>query len=240
MRLRLLALVALCSLVVAGQARADRRPFAFTYTSSLIAPNATELEFYQTTRLRSPAGNSWEYRFEIEHGLSERVDLSIYQIFVQPEGGELSWNAVQLRGRYRLAAPGSTIGDPVLYLEYNRKTDLKLQNKFEAKLLLSHHVRQMILAANPVYEFFWAPGDPIHEFGLDLAAGAELSYRFTAGAELLFRRELLKNEPNETSAYVGPALSLASGNLFYTLGYVWGLTDDSDDARFRFLMGVGL
>lgn len=240
MRPRLLTITVLVLTAVASATYADRRPFAFTYTNSMIAPEATELEFYQTTRLRSPNANSWEYRFELEHGISERFDLSVYQIFLQTETEKLAWDAFQIRGRYRLATAGKVVGDPVLYLEYQRKLDLKLQNKFEGKLLTTFHSGNLIVAANPVYEFFWAPGDPIHEFGLDAAVGLELSYRFTLGAELLLRREMLKDVEDESKAYFGPGFSLATGGVFYTFGYVWGLTDDSDDARVRLLIGVGL
>ena len=149
-------------------------------------------------------------------------------------------------GRVPVAHPlssgraGKVKFDPVLYLEYNRKVDLSKQNKLEGKLLLAEDFNKVNLAINPVYEFFWAPGDPIHEFGLDVGLAYELTYKFTIALESTSRYEILKDEDNETSSYFGPTISFATGSVYYTAGYAWGLTDDSNDARVRFILGAHL
>lgn len=236
--LKLLAYVTVALLMAAPSTFADRRKYAWTYAYGTIAPEATELEFYQTTRIDET--DSWEYRIEIEHGLTPKLDLSVYQIFAQNEGDRFRWDAVQIRGRYRLAEPGEFFMDPLLYLEYNRKTDLSLQNKLEGKLILSRDIDRVNVAVNPVYEFFWAPGDPVHEVGLDAGVSYELSYKLSIALESTTRYEFVKGAEDETSSYFGPTLSLAVGEVYYTVGYTWGLTDDSNDARVRFLMGIGL
>jgi hypothetical protein len=203
-----------------------------------MPPNATELEFYQTAKLDK--SDAWEYRIEIEHGLSPRWDISVYQIFSQNEGDAFKWDAVQFRTRYRLVEPGQMMFDPVLYLEYRRKIDLKKQNKAEVKLLLSEDFDRFNLAINPVYEFFWAPGDPIHELGLDVGASREVSFAVSLGLESTSRIEFLPDGETETGWYVGPTFSLAPGDVYFTFGYAWGITDDSNDARMRFLMGVDI
>lgn len=233
-----LILIALVGLIAASSSWADRRKYAFTYQNTTMPEGASEIEFYQTTKL--DVTNSWEYRIEVEQGLSPRWDMSVYQIFAQEEGESFKWDAVQIRTRYRLAPYGKLFMNPLLYLEYNRKIDLKRQNKLEAKLLFAQDFEKVNLAINPVYEFFWAPGDPVHEFGCDIGLSYAPSFRFSFGVESLFRYEVLKNEENETGAYFGPGFSFASGNNYYTFSYLWGLTDDSNDARVRFLMGVGL
>jgi hypothetical protein len=233
-----LLITSLILIMAAPSLMADRRKYVWTYGTQTTPENNSELEFYQTTKLDKT--DSWEYRIEVEHGLSSNWDFSVYQIFAQKEGEGLKWDAVQFRSRYRLAAPGAVFGDPVLYLEYRRKTDLTAQNKAEAKLLLGHDFDRCNIAINPVYEFFWAPGDPVHEVGLDVGFSYEFSYKFSAGVESTSRREFLKDADDEVGSYFGPTISFASGTVFYTFGYVWGLTDDSNDARVRFLMGVGL
>lgn len=233
-----LILTFLAALTIAGSASADRRKYVWTYGTGMMSPDESELEFYQTTKIDD--ANSWEYRIELEHGISPRADLSVYQIFTQADGGSFKWDAFQIRTRYRLAEPGTVLFDPVLYLEYSRKLDLKKQNKLEGKLLLAKDFDKVNLAVNPVYEFFWAPGDPVHEVGLDAGLSYELSYKFTLGLESTTRYEMLKNEDDETSSYFGPTFSFATGSVYYTVGYAWGLTDDSNDARVRFILGAHL
>jgi hypothetical protein len=51
---------------------------------------------------------------------------------------------------------------------------------------------------------------------------------------------MLKKGNDETSSYFGPTFSFATGSVYYTVGYAWGLTDDSNDARVRFILGAHL
>jgi hypothetical protein len=231
-------LLALIIIMAVPVVNADRRKFVWTQQYVTIAPGAAELEFYQTTKLDEL--DSWEYRIEVETGLTPNTDFAVYQIFSQKEGESFKWDAFQIELRHKLAQPGEFFMDPLLYLEYKRKTDLKAQNKFEAKLVLSKDIEKTTIAINPVYEFFWAPGDPIHELGLDIGVAYASSYKFSFGFESTTRYEILKDEDNETGSYFGPTISFASGPMFYTFGYAWGLTDDSNDARARFIMGVEL
>mgnify|MGYP001070883220 CR=1 FL=1 len=236
--LRKLLILTLAMLFAAPSLLADRRKYAWTYQYATIAPEASELELYQTTKLNQT--DSWEYRIEVEHGLTRRWDLSIYQIFAQKEGESFKWDAFQVRTRYKLAEPGRFFFDPLVYLEYNRKIDLTRQNKVEAKLILDRDMDRLNVVLVPVYEFFWAPGEPVHEIGFDVGLSYELSYRFSVGVESISRKEFIENAENEQSSYLGPTISLATGSIFYTIGYTWGMTDDSDDARVRFLMGIEL
>jgi len=233
-----LILITLVGLVFVSSSWADRRKYAFTYQNTTMPEGASEMEFYQTTKL--DVTNSWEYRIEVEQGLASGWDLSVYQIFEQKESESFKWDAVQIRTRYRLAPYGKLFMNPLLYLEYNRKIDLKRQNKLEAKLLFAQDFEQVNLAVNPVYEFFWAPGEPVHEIGWDMGLSCAPSFRFSFGVESLFRYKVLKDNKNETSAYFGPAFSFSSGESYYTFSYLWGMTDESNDARARFLLGVGL
>jgi len=225
-------------ITLVSDASADRRRFVWTYEPILQVPGGADLEFYQTTRIDEI--DNWEYRIEIEHGLTHHWDFSVYQIFAQKEGESFKWDAFQLRTRYRLSEIGTVSFDPVLYLEYRRKIDLKEQNKFEGKLLLGKNFNEISLAVNPVYEFFWAPGDPVNEIGLDVGLSYSPSYQFSFGIESTTRHEFLKKVDDESSSYFGPTISFASGPIWYSVGYVWGLNDKSDDARARFLMGVQL
>lgn len=226
-----LILCAICETCVA-----DRRSYVWTYQYLTMPKGETELELYQTTRLNLK--DEWEFRFEIEHGLTNNWDLSIYQIFKQKEGSAFLWDAVQARTRYRLGEEGLWFVDPLLYLEYGRKIDLKAPNKLEAKLVLAKTVSQFNVAFNPVYKYFFAPGSE-HELGLDVGTSWEFHPAVSVGAESTTRIEF-KDGQSETSSYLGPTVSLASGAWWYTIGVAFGISDNSDDARVRFLMGIGL
>ncbi len=215
---------------------ADRRSYVWTYQYMTMPESMTELEFYQTTKLRET--DNWEYRIEVEHGLTERWDFSIYQIFAQNEGESLRWDAFQLRTRYRIGEEGMYPMDPLIYIEYNRKIDLKKPNKFEAKFVLAKTLSKFNVSLNPLYELFFAPGTK-HEIGMDAGASWQLHPSFVAGVESVSRIEFEDGE-TESATYLGPTLSFAKGEWWYTLGVVFGINDMADDARIRFLLGIGL
>ena len=215
---------------------ADRRNYVWTYQYVTIPKNVTELEFYQTTKMR--ATDDWEYRIEVEHGLTDYWDFSVYQIFSQEQDASMKWDAVQFRTRYRLGEEGQFFFDPLLYFEYNRKIDLKKKNKFETKLILAKTMTKFNLAINPVYELFAAP-DIEHEAGLDVGFSYEFSPKVILGVESTSRIEF-EDDETEVGSYFGPTVSFASGHWWYAIGAAWGITEDSDDVRVRFLMGIQL
>ena len=229
--IRLLAVVVFSA--VASQVQADQRNYVWTYQYMTMPSGGTELEFYQTTKLREI--DNWEYRLELEHGLTERWDFSVYQIFSQNEDDSFKWDAFQLRTRYRFGEQGQYFMDPLIYIEYNRKVDLDMPHKFEGKLILAKTIDKFNLALNPVYEVFFSPGTE-HEAGLDVGVSYEFSRRFSLGLESTTRWEFEDN--TETTSYFGPTVSLSSGKIWYAVGAAWGVTDESDDARVRFIMGV--
>ena len=228
-------LAALTIIAIYTSAYADRRNYVWTYQYITMPKGVTEMEFYQTTKFRDT--DLWEYWVEIEQGLTERWDFSVYQIFKQSERGALSWDAVKFRTRYRFGEEGMYLLDPLLYLEYKRKIDSQKQNKFEGKLILAKTVSRFNLAINPVYEFYFAP-DSKHEVGLDVGMSWEFHPAFILGVESTSRIEF--EETTSVGSYLGPTLSFASGQWWYSIGAVLGLTADSDVARVRFLMGVAL
>ncbi|NOX88578.1 MAG: hypothetical protein GXO77_06100 [Calditrichaeota bacterium] len=219
-----------------SNSHADRRHFVWTYQYMTLPAGATELEFYQTTKISGK--DSWEYRIEVEQGLTDRWDFSVYQIFSQNEDEPFRWDAVKFRTRYRFGETGKYILDPLLYLEYDRKLDFSDPNKLEAKLILGKQIDAVNLALNPVYEYHFAPGKS-HELGFDMGVSYEFSPKFIAGVETTSRMEF-EDEETEIGSYVGPTVSFATGNWWYTIGAAFGVTKHSDNVRVRFLMGIGL
>ncbi len=235
---RLQTLILLCATLslTATSARADRRFYVWTYQYQTMPQGNTELEFYQTSKLREVDQN--EYRIEIEHGLTSRWDASLYEIFAQNEGGSMVWDSWQLRTRYRFGEVGQYFMDPLLYLEYNRKTESTSPNKLEAKFILAKSVEKWNLSINPVFEYFFAPESEI-EAGFDIGGSYEFHSKFVAGLESTTRVEF-EDEENVTASYFGPTISYASNGFWLSCGVAAGITEESDDARVRIITGIDL
>ena len=106
--------IVLCSLLLgfalglAAPSHADRRSYVWTYEYKTMPKGMMELEYYQT--LEFPDTNNtkvstWKQNVELEYGLTDRWDVSIYQNFKQANiasGGTFSYDGFKVRTRYRL------------------------------------------------------------------------------------------------------------------------------------------
>ncbi len=239
-----LMLIALIIVIAVPSVQADRRKYAWAYQTHIIAPDATEFEFYQTGKQNSGKSDEWEYRFEIEQGISPKFDFSVYQFFTQTEGSPIKWDAFQFRGRYRFGLAGEVPFDPVFYIEYKRKLENKSsQNKIETKLLVGKDFNKLNISINPVHEYLWADGYASYqELGLDFGLSYAPTFKFSFGFESVSRQYFYSDNSldNKFKSSIGPTISYATGHTYYTFGLLFGLNDKSDDTQFRLLMGVGL
>lgn len=218
---------------------ADRRSYVWTYEYVTMPKGAAEIEHYLTLKLPDFDRNNihtWEHRLEVEFGLTDRWDVSIYQIFEQKNNGSFKYNALQLRTRYRLFEAGQYPLDPLLYLEYKRSADLKKPNKVEGKIISARDLGRLNIAFNFIEVASFGGVDS--EFESEYTFGA--SYEFQPAVKLGF--ELFGNFEfgDEAAHYIGPTVSLASGKLWYTAGGAFGITEHSHDFRIRALLGIGL
>jgi hypothetical protein len=236
-----LTCTALAALLLAGSflpARGDRRAYVWTYEYQTKPPGGTEVEHYLTSRtgdLGAVGGTSWEHRLELEAGLTDRWDVSIYQIFLQPAEEGFRFDSFQLRTRYRLGESGLWPVDPLLYLEYRRPRELVLPNKLEGKLILARDFGRMNLALNLVEEVAFAPGSE-WETGYTAGAGYEPHPVIRIGAEVF--GDLVKE--GELAHYLGPTISVARGGWFYTVGLGFGVNEHASDLQARAILGVDL
>jgi hypothetical protein len=234
----LIVLVMVTGLLHSVPASADRRSYVWTYDYQTKTPGEVELEHYLTSLTpdaRRPGETSWEHRIELEIGLTDRWDFSIYQIFSQPVGGGFRYDAFQLRSRVRLGESGMWPVDPLLYFEYRRPSDLTAPNKLEGKLVMARDFGRVNLALNLIEEVKFAPGS---EWKTGYSAGVSFEPRpvVKIGAELFGD---LATEGAEAH-YLGPTVSLAKDQWFYAIGVGFGLNHSSNDLRARAILGVGL
>ena len=57
-----LLLLALAILIAVPSVQADRRKYVWTYQTTTMAPDATELEFYTTGVENATSSDKWEYK----------------------------------------------------------------------------------------------------------------------------------------------------------------------------------
>lgn len=232
-------------------AAADRRAFTRTYEYMTMPKGETEIEIYTTQSQESwkdTSPESFQLQLEIEHGITERWDISLYHVFDQSTGdgtatdpGEaLHLSELKLRTRYRFAERGELPVDTVAYLEAIKAFGASVY-ALEAKAILARDVGLATVALNPVAEFKFGGDVAETEIELGWAAGAtyEVSPSLKVGAETWGKFEV--EEPGEVGIAAGPALSWApSQSLWVTTTVGFGLNDNTDRFSVRGLLGMHL
>ncbi len=221
--------------IVSGKARADRRSYVWTYEYLTVPQGETEAEYYYTMENADLElfrdTTKFRHWIELEHGLTDHWDFSIYQTFVQNPGEPLKYEGLKLRTRYRFSERGVLPLDPLLYLEYIRIFE-EIEDKIEGKLILAKDIWKVNLSLNLVAEFEKKGGDE-WEDKEKLVAG--INFEPTPAVKIGAEYEVA-----EKKAYLGPTVSFASGENWLTIGTRWGLTDNSRDFDLRMLIGIGL
>ncbi len=226
------------ALAAASPAHADRRSYVWSYEYQTKPPGGVDLEHYLTSKTSSTKAavqTAWEQKIELEIGLTERWDFSVYQIFSQPPGGSFQYDAFQFRTRYRLGQAGQWPVDPLLYVEYHRPSDLGRPNRFEGKLILAHDIRRVNLVANLIEEVNFAPG-------VEWKTGYTAGISFEPRPIVKFGVEVyggLATQGGKTHN-LGPTISLARDKWYYTIGVGFGLNKASNDIEARAILGIDL
>jgi hypothetical protein len=231
-----LALLLLSSL--AGIARANPRPLAFTYPSESLPAGATEFEqFVDLTPVRGlgEAGElSWVPRSilttELEFGLTDRLELALY-LQVEDDPGAatgpagLRFEGVKQRLRWRLADVGAWPVDVALYGEVAEMRD---ELELEAKIILQRRFDRLRLMANLWGEREFAYSGAEGAWVVNPTAGVtyEITPSWHVGVEGWMRAELgeEEEESNDPTAkynrgplvYVGPDLMWQRGRVWLT------------------------
>lgn len=248
-------LVVLCASTISLAARptyADRRAFTFTYEYLTQVSGGLELEFYNT-QARSKFGDgaisSWEQQVELEYGITDHTDVSLYQVFQETDATGAHYAETKLRMRHRFAERGEW---PVDVLIYGELVKIFGRGAFEIepKVVLSRDFGATSIVLNLIPEFeLEREVEPSGEKELELefepgwAAGVtyEAMPALKVGGELWGHFEKPFGDERITAAWAGPAVSWApSTKLWITSTAGFGLTDAADAFLVRFLIGVGL
>lgn len=245
-----LALLAV-SAVTASSARADRRLFTYTYEYRTTYGGDTSLELWHTeTRTTWDAGDSGaatllESMLDIEHGLTDRWDVSLYFVATQTASHDpalpsqaLRFDQIALDTRYRFADRGEL---PVDLLALARIAKQFGQGSFEAEArgVLARDLGAFTAAVNAIATVDFGPDVDETTFGLGWAAGLtyELHPKANLGVETYGTIDL---ERSDTRAAVGPVLAFApTTDLWLALTASFGIGDAPAVAG-RLLLGIDL
>jgi hypothetical protein len=242
------------AMLAGGAARADFKSFAHTYPHFTQPEGGLEVEWWVSaeTQSLSNMGDTtlWEHRLEIEYGLTDRWDVSLYQVFQQPPGEGFTYDSVRLESRYQITRKQQWWVDLLGYLELERPADLHEPFELEGKIIAAKDLGPFFIQTNWIAEVKLAGGQ---QFGyvLELAAGFgyEILPSLRVGVETLWDLEKVSMAPGAASAkmiHVGPSVALARGRIWFVLTpdfLVAGsgnVPDRGQDLELRFITGINL
>jgi hypothetical protein len=247
--IRIIAFPVLAAALVLAPAaaRADRRYYGETYTSSIAPRGSLDLELWSTFHDAPRDGSApalWRHQVELETGITDHWDVALYNIARQIQGQNLEYEAVKIETRYRLADPGSWFVDPVLYFEVQKTFVDDRPLAVEEKLILSKDVGRLNMAVNLAVEQEFVPGGKVEHEGEWTAGTAwEIVPAFRVGAEA-FGTVARQDEDGQkrwvSQNYAGPAVSIASGRAWLVLAAGVGLNDQSERVRARAIFSYQL
>ena len=250
-----LRLVIVAFLVVAASetGHANPRALPFTYTTDTLPAGGVEIEHYVDLvplRAISPASSrpQWylpaAFQTEIEIGLADRLELGLYMTFVPDAGEQLAskalfpgvGNGLKQRLRYLLADPDAW---PIDVGVYGELVENEREIEIEAKLLLGKRLGRLRIAANLSGElelYFSEQRELV--INPSLGATYEITPSFHLGLDSWLRGEYPRNPaPAMRSfglgpqAYLGPAVMMNLGKLWWAVGAYARVTDVGHDLQ---------
>ncbi len=213
------------AMLATPDAHADRRIFGFTYPHTTLPQGGFEIEHYldiglngwddpDTAALESDWKQvDWRHQLEFEYGITDNLDVGLYNVFRQPPFGAFGYEGIKLRFRYRFGAGDLPI-NPALYLEAGYFGD---EIKLEQMLILGTRFKGLEMALNlkaeqeiPIANNV----EPEHELIVTYAIGFHFNMHVALSLEYYGKLKLEQSRFEYFISYLGPALSV-SGNHFY-------------------------
>ena len=251
-RIPFILLFLLPMLLVAAEAKADRRIFGYVYPALTLPQGGLELEHYADLGLAGwddPATPgvehawsrpAWRHQIELEYGITDHLDFGFYNVFSQDPFGALRFDGVKLRSRYRLGEVGDHWMDTALYGELEYYGD---EVAAEEMIILGKRVGRLEIAFNLVGEQEYSAATKEMEYAFKPALGVGFHVTPWLALSLEYHGELaFEDEEVEFVSYLGPSLSVAGRNFFWTLAVLPQIGNEAGLARIqlRSLFGITL
>jgi hypothetical protein len=224
----------------ANSGRAGVRHFTYLYEATTSAPGSVEVENWATFRTGNAEAERFsdaDFRHELEFGITNRFQLSVYLadwsyqsgFALQSAGFVYVGSAVE--GIYNLTNPVVDLVGISVYQEIKAGDRLF---ESESKLIAQKNFGPLIIAYNATLEATWAGRnleERSGEFQQALAASYELSPNFSAGIEMLheFIFPEWRTKEYAQNFFVGPNVSVRSGRWFATVTVLAQATETVDE-----------
>lgn len=201
---------------VAGTASADNRIFTYTYEPETEPRGDWEYEQSVTLRTGRSAAvgqqdyQRWQFREEIEHGVTDRYTVSLYlnheyEHFNDPATGAMTsqheWRGASVENRYLVLDPVDHAVGLTLYLEptYDGNND-----ELEQKIIIGQRHGDWKWAVNLTHATEWPENFRNREGKLELSAG--LARQLTSRWSPAWKSATAMNCQNMTSGKTPPSL----------------------------------
>ena len=226
----------LASPVLATPTWADERRFTYVYEPETLPQGVLEFEQWMTWRTQRTKDaevkqgnyNRWEFREELEYGVTDRYSLSLY-LNTQAESfrdfsespaksrSSFDFTGISLENRYLLLNPATHRVGLTLYLEPRFSGD---EAELEEKIILGQRYGSWKWAFNLSHATEWA--DQLHstegEVEASFGLARDLGKHWALGLELRDHNELPDYSRWENTAlFLGPAVGYRQEKWWATL-----------------------
>lgn len=223
------ALAALLAVPAVG--RAERRAFPHAYEYGTTAEGETEIVLHsaQWTETWERSRETFDFALELEHGLTDRWDMSLYHRFQQKSlYDDFRLSSVRLETRYRLAERGEWPVDLAVIASIDRGVDYGWYNS-DVTAVVARDLGAVTMTANVRGKVTFGATGIETVFAAGYAAGVsyELTPTWKFGAESW--GESLIETLDGKAAWAGPAASWSPGRRTWIAASAgFGLTKRSD------------
>jgi hypothetical protein len=232
-------LTAFCDISEAG------RRFTYVYDAKVAEKGEIEVENWVTWKSGPDGQSGFDFRHELEYGVTDRFQIAIYAADWKVEDNIASYQNTSLEAIYQITDPKKALLGSAIY------GDVKLgdtQFKLETKGILQKNIGPLLLAYNATIEAEWEGanlGNLDERYGkLEQSAGAswKFSDNIKVGGEFQ-QKFYLKDDwsvPTQSVVYAGPNIALEYGRYFATFTGMIQATGISGqpDFQLRTIFGV--
>ncbi len=238
------------AILATPSSEAGQRRYVYSYETLTAPKGSLEFEQWVTWKHRDVTGGDdrdrWEFRHEIEFGVTDKLQLAIYVADWQydeddSEGHKARYKGTGFEAIYNLTNPNTAFLGSAIYGEVVVGEELL---KLEGKLLLEKRFGPLSVVYNAVIEAEWEGEDldeRTGEFKQTVGVSYDISKSFSAGVEAFHEIEMPDwSEAESGRFFVGPNVSVRSGRFFGTLAWLWQTTHSEGEPDFqtRLIFGV--
>jgi len=210
---------------------AAQKTYVWTEDYATLAKGNAEIEFWSTAvtqDVQTRNASDWQQKVELEYGITDRLNASLYQIYEQAaDSNSLTYVGYNVELKYRIADANMLPVDVLLYAETEVST--VEGSVYEGKIILSKDIGRFNASYNQIYERVKNTGTG------DIAYTAGISYELAPWLRIGVES---KGSYTGGEYAVGPTLSWMGSRIWANLGAVYDLNRNTSDREVRFVLGV--